>query len=344
MVKIAPRDAEARTSRPDSAWRAVLLYGPDRGLIKERADRLARSVVPDLADPFRIATLDPRSLAEDPARLADEAAAIAFGGGRRVVRLREGTDTVASALAAFLADPAGDALVVVDAGELGPASKLRKLFESAANAAAIACYGDEGRDLAEVIRSHLSEAGFMADADALLALAAVLGADRALTRMELDKLVLYAHGRQRITLDDVEATIGDAGSVALDEVATASAGGDAAALDRALERAFAEGISAIALLRVVSRHFGRLLQARAELDAGQDIEAAMRVLKPPVFFKQIPVFKQTLAVWPAAALARALGRLAEAEARAKQGLPQETVVGQALMGITAEAAARRRRR
>ncbi|KYO51250.1 DNA polymerase III subunit delta [Tistrella mobilis] len=344
MVKVAPRDAETKSGRPDAAWRAVLVYGPDRGLVKERADRLVRAVVPDPTDPFRIATLDGKTLSDDPARLADEAAAIAFGGGRRVVRLKDIGDAQAPALAGFLDDPAGDALIVVDGGELGPGSKLRKLFETAANAAAIACYADEGRDLAEVIRNHLSEAGLQADADALMALAGSLGADRAMTRMELDKLALYAHGRGRVTLEDVEAVIGDARTVALDDVALAAAGGDAAALDQALDRAFAEGTSAIALLRAVSRHFGRLLQARAEIDAGADPETAMKSLKPPVFFKQTGSFRAALAVWPTAALARALGRLADAEARAKQGLPQETLVGQALLGIAAEAGQRKRRR
>ena len=96
-------------------------------------------MVPDRNDPFRIAELTPARLKEDPARLADEAAAIALTGGRRAVVVRDASDGVTGAVSGFLADPKGDALVVLEGGELGPRSSLRKLFEGADNAAALVC-------------------------------------------------------------------------------------------------------------------------------------------------------------------------------------------------------------
>ena len=87
-MKLAPARVAAFLRRPDPAIRAILLYGPDAGLVRERADVLARSVCADLADPFRIADLNGAVLAADPARLADEAAQLSLIGGRRVVRVR----------------------------------------------------------------------------------------------------------------------------------------------------------------------------------------------------------------------------------------------------------------
>jgi len=142
-VKIAAARIEAFLRQPDPAVRAVLVYGPDQGLVRERVERLMRGVVADLSDPFRVAELRAAQLKESPAALADEAAAIAMGGGRRVVVLREAADGQSASLASFLANPRGDSLVVVEAGELGPRSSLRKLVEGADNAAALACYGDE---------------------------------------------------------------------------------------------------------------------------------------------------------------------------------------------------------
>ena len=107
----------------------MLVYGPDSGLIRERADSLARQIVDDLDDPFRVSELDPAMLKDDPARLADEAAALSMTGGRRVVRLRPTSDQQADVIASFLADPMGDALIIVEAGELQARSKLRKAIE-----------------------------------------------------------------------------------------------------------------------------------------------------------------------------------------------------------------------
>src|SRR3546814_13973119 len=116
-MKIAPARADAFARKPDPAIRAVLVYGPDAGLVRERADLLAKSVVPDLQDPFLVAELTGDMLRQDPARLADEVAAMALTGGRRVVRAREAPDQSAGPVPQLLAGAPGAALVVRHAGD-----------------------------------------------------------------------------------------------------------------------------------------------------------------------------------------------------------------------------------
>ncbi len=82
--------------RPDPQVRWVLIYGPDQGLARERADILVRGVVEDIRDPFLVVELGGASLRGDPARLGDEAAALSFTGGRRVVRFLDATDGLTS--------------------------------------------------------------------------------------------------------------------------------------------------------------------------------------------------------------------------------------------------------
>ena len=142
-------DGFMRSHDPDI--RAILIYGPDGGLVRERADTLARQVVDDLDDPFRVSELSLATLREDPSRFADEAAALALTGGRRVVRLRAAGDKQADVIAAYLADPIGDSLILIESGELPPRSKLRKAFESSRIAAALPCFPDEGNALERVI-------------------------------------------------------------------------------------------------------------------------------------------------------------------------------------------------
>src|SRR5919206_1292286 len=147
-MKLAAARLTAFLRRPDPEIRAVLFHGPDAGLVRERADAVARTVCPDLRDPFRVADLTAAALAADPARLADEAAQIGLMGGRRVVRVREAGDALAQLCGRFLADAPGDALVVVEAGDLPGRSALRRVFDEATRAAAIGCYPDSARDLA----------------------------------------------------------------------------------------------------------------------------------------------------------------------------------------------------
>ncbi len=332
-MKIAPRDADRFAKAPPADLRAVLVYGPDTGLVRERADRIARSVVADLDDPFRLVELAPAAVRDDPALLNDEAAAIALTGGRRVIRLREAGDAVAERLAAFLDSAPGDALVVVEAGALPARSKLRKLFESAKSAAALPCYADEGATLERLIETTLAERGLTIEREACAALAGLLGGDRLATRSELDKLATYCGDAGRVTLADVEACVGDGAALGLDALAVSVADGDLAALDRGLARAWREGLSPVAVLRAVARHVERLHRVAARIQAGEPPEAAIRKDRPPHFRITQALSRQQRA-WSAARAARALERLMEAEIGCKStGMPAETLCAQALMAI-----------
>jgi DNA polymerase-3 subunit delta len=335
-MKIDARALAKALARPDPALRAFLVHGPDDGLVRERAAALARTVAPDLADPFRVADLTGAMLASDPRRLADEAAAISMLGGRRVVRVRPAGNEAAPALAAFLKAPAGDALIVVEAGELDGRSALRKLFDAAANAGAIACYHDEARDLPQVIVETLARHQIRASADAIQFLAQRLGNDRAVTRAELDKLALYVGAGTEVTLDDARACVGDMAEIGLDDLVRATATGDAAALERALARLAAEGVQPVGWLRAAQRHFQRLHVARALIDSGEDDTSAMARLRPPVFWKDEAPFRAALRRWSAPALARALRALLAAELLCKStGQPADLIASDALLALAA---------
>src|ERR1700747_3370123 len=136
--------------------RAALFYGPDAGLVRERAEAITRSVCPDLKDPFRVADLSTAVLTADPARLADEAAQLSLTGGRRGVRVRGAGGALAKLFGGVLDRQPGEALVVVEASELPSRSVLRRAFEAARSAVAIGCYPDTPRELAAVIRETLA--------------------------------------------------------------------------------------------------------------------------------------------------------------------------------------------
>jgi DNA polymerase III subunit delta len=327
--------------RPDPAVRAVLLFGPDAGLVRERADALARGVCPDLADPFRVAELGAAQLAADPARLADEVAAQSLVGGRRVVRVREAGDSLAKLFAQTIDDAPGDGFIVVEAGELPGRSSLRRAFEEARRGAAIGCWPDTPRDLAAVIRESLSERHVSLSRDAGEYLVAHLGGDRLQTRSELEKLALYAGEGGRVELADAASVVGDSAQLSLDDAVFAAAEGEPAALERALFRVFAEGASPVTVIRALLRHLQRLHLFAAKIAAGAGAAEVLRAARPPVFFKHEDNLKRQLALWNAARLARMLGLVAEAEFRMKlTGLPAETICRQAMLAV-AQAARRR---
>jgi DNA polymerase-3 subunit delta len=330
---------------PDAGIRATLIYGPDGGLVKERGERIARTICSDLGDAFRVAEIDADTLARDPARLNDEAASLSLMGGRRLVRIHDAGDAVGAIFDRFFKDPPpGDAFIVVEAGDLPPRSSLRRAFEAAKTAAAIPCYLDGPRELGELAREVFAAHKIAARPEAMQYLVAHLGGDRGVSRQELEKLALYVGDGG--TVDEAAAldAVGDSAELTMDEAVFAAAEGDAAQLERALNRAFGEGAQAVSLIRAELRHFQRLHLAGARHAAGKSEEEALR-FRPPLFFKFVDRFKRQLRLWPPARAEAAMTALNEAEARMKTtGLPAETICREALMRLARGAAAAARAR
>lgn len=335
MSKLAGSAAEGFLRKPDPAIRAVLLHGPDEGQVRERFQALSRAICADLHDPFRVADLAPASLNDDPARLADECAALAFGGGRRVVRVAGATDSQSAAILAHVSRTVGDALLIVSAGVLTPRSKLRSGFETSKHAVAIACYPAEGRQLISQLRGALADAGVRADADAVELLASLLADDTGSLRAEVEKLKLYAgSGAQSLTMDDVRACCGDQSAHSVFELAFAVGDGAQAKVQGISDRLFAQGENPVSVVRGISRHFDRLFQARAAMDNGASADVAMKSLKPAVFFKDVEAFRRQLGAWPCPALLAAIDRLVEVERQCKStGMPAALVTQRGLMEI-----------
>lgn len=338
-MKLAGARIAAFVKTPDAGMRAALVYGPDAGLVKERAERIARAICPDLGDAFRVAEINADTLAHDPARLNDEAASLSLMGGRRLVRIHDAGDAVGPLFDRFFKDPPpGDAFVVVAAGDLAPRSSLRRAFESAKNAAAIPCYLDGPRELGELAREVFAAHKIAARPEAMQYLVSHLGGDRGVSRQELEKLALYVGDGG--TVDEAAAldAVGDSAELTVDEAVFAAAEGDATQLERALNRAFGEGAQAVTLIRAELRHFQRLHLAGARQAAGKSEEEALK-FRPPLFFKLADRFRQQLRLWPPARAAAAMTALNEAEARMKTtGLPAETICREALLRIARGAA------
>lgn len=346
-MKLKPARIEAFLQKPDPAVATVLLYGPDAGLVGERGRRLARRIVEELADPFRVTELSADELRTDPGRLVEEAQALCFLGGRRLVRVRDAADGINAAVRQLLAltDQAG--FVILEAGDLGAASSLRRAVEEARTAMAVPCYREEGRDLAATVRALLAEEGIAAEPDAMALLLESLGSDRALTRSEIGKLALYLADRPgvRATVADVMAVVGDSSALSLDDAVHAALLGDAVGLERALDRLFAAGEAPLRLLRVAAQFVMRLLRLRTELDRqpGGNVEALVDAARPPIFFRVKPVFVAALRRWSGERLVEALALLQEAEIRCKSagGMPEAAICRAALASLCGMAAARR---
>jgi DNA polymerase-3 subunit delta len=341
-VKASRAEAERALDTPPAHVRLFLLYGPDTSESLALAQRLERAMGPNAE---RI-DLDGSTLRADPARLADEAAAISLFGDRRHIRVTVNAEEANAAIEALLDAPAAGNPVVVLAGPLRPASPLlkRALYDPAV----IACvsYPLEG-DRASALASALArEHGLRLDGDLPRSIAAAAGNDRALMTREIEKLSLYLDtAPDRPGAADhaaFEAVGAGEGEADLARFVDAVLGGNPEAAAREMARMAAEGATGIAAIRAISRRVQLLLKLAAAMAEGASREAVMNAQGKAIFWKDKPSVDRQLIRWTPERLARLSDRLLAAERAIKAQASAGEMLAEAEFITIARAAQRAR--
>jgi len=336
MVAIKAHQAQSFLNPPGPKVPAVLFYGTDAGLVSERAAKLAQLIA--ARDDGEIVRLDDADLDADPDRLVIELQTVPMFGGSKVVRATAGRRITAPSLQPLLAEGALAASLIVEAGNLRPTDAMRALFEKSPHAAAVACYADEAADLEALIRDTLKPHGLSISADAREMLLGRMGADRALSRGEIEKLALYAAGRKEIEAADIEAVVGDASELTIDRTLNAAASGDVTRAVAEYARAMAAGESPQMMILALQRHLQRLHRIRTDIDAGSSFEDVIRQQRPPVHFKQKNAIGLQCRLWTTQRLAGALARTAEAAKAARlNSALEEQIAEELLLAVAAGA-------
>jgi DNA polymerase-3 subunit delta len=322
MVALKASEIEKYLARPDPAGPIVLVFGPDAGLVRERAEALVRASIDDPKDPFQLARLDGDDLASEPTRLVEEANTIPLFGGRRAVWVKAGSRNFAPAVEALVAAASPDCRVVIEAGDLKRTAPLRALCERAKNVVALPCYADTERDLVRLIDDELREAGLAISPEARAALVPLLGGDRLASRHEIAKLALFARGQEQVELDDVMAVVADASTLALDGLIDAAFAGRTNELEVQFGKARTAGTSPGTIVSTALRQVTQLHKARLAVDDGASVSEATGVIQPFVHFSRKAAVEAALRSWTSARLERAMAQLAEAllESRKQAGL------------------------
>jgi len=306
--------------------RAVLIYGPDAGQVDELCDRAIAKQEIDKDNQF---ALDAGELREKQDALFAEACSQSMFGGRKMVIISNAGDGDAKQIADLVTHGGLCATVIVCAGDLRAGGGLRKLFEDSSDFAAIACYTDDARSLANLIRRELSaENGInQISPDAMAYMTTHLGGDRGITRGFLAKIALYVDDKRVVELEDVEKCLPDTGAADMDDFLYSLTAGHIAQTMTALDRLLYDNVSPNMIIRMLDSHFKKLMTAVVD---GQ---------LPRLFWKVADKFNHAMKIWPAAEIAAVLNRLNGLEAQLRTtGMPADVLLRDFSLKLSARAA------
>ncbi len=335
MVAIPASRVMRYARRPPEQISGFLVYGSHDGVITEVISRLAEHL--GASTQSETITLTDQDLANDPDRLAVELRTLPMFGGGKLIRARTGA-RAAAIIGDAVAEPFPQPIkLIVEVGAQKKDARLRKIFEQADHLAACPCYEPDQGGIEDLIREELAEASLNANAEVRQLLKSVLGSDYGLARAELRKLAQFAHGQDAISIDDVEAVLGDSSVFHVDNVIAAVMRGHGAAAIRQVDRLVASGYSLSAVMSNLLAYLVRTHRIKSAIESGRSADAALRQLRPPVHFRQADRIKADIRRISLVGLERMIESGAEAMARMRSstGMDEE-IATQALLDLCRE--------
>lgn len=331
MGVIRPGDVSRFVASGCKGSALILVHGPDEGSVRTRVRAMVKTLLGPDPDPMSLLDLEAEAVNADPLRLVDEANAIGMFGGRRVLVVSNAGRLQKSAWSGLIDVPPLDSTVIFQADDLAKSSPLRVALEQSAAASVIACYAPGRQDLQDLIDARAREAGLSITPVARAYLADLLGADYALSEMEIEKLILYCQGRLAIDVSDIDAMVADSSDQAGSEPIDRAFEGKLEELESVALRSFREGINPSGLIALALNH-AMLLRRLVISKTSGSLDSAMRTER--IFFRRQDRIRGQANAWDIRMLTKAIETLASAQEQTRRTPAiEETVAVRALWSI-----------
>lgn len=304
---------------------AVLIYGPDAGLVDEFCDKAIEKLE---IEKDNLLAIDADELREKQDAVFAESCSPSMFGGRKAIIIAGAGESDYKIISELVTTPSLYATVIITAGDLRVGS-LRRLFEDGQNIACLACYTDDAKTLEALIRKELSaDVGIQQiTPDAMSYMLSHMGGDRGITRSFLKKIAIYVSDKHIVDLEDVEKCLPDTSATSADDYMYSLTAGHINQTMVALDRLIYGGADANMLIRMLYNHFNKLLTAVVD---GQ---------LPRLFWKVADKFNLAVKVWPENEIVNVLSKLNDLERMCRtSGMQPEILIRDFSLKLSVRAA------
>ena len=292
-------------------YAGYLVYGQNKGLVREKSQTIINSYKNDEAEVIKF---ENDELISEPGKLSNEFNTFSLTAKKKILHILNTKDNLTEIITnTVIDDQASTSLIVFETGELTPRSQLRKFFEKEKHLGILACYFDTEQDVKGLIETTFKKENMLINTDISLLIAKHLGNERHIIKSELEKIILYLKDKKEFKAEDILKCLGENEDFGFDNLNYNLCDGNVVKLDKIINQLYLQGISPIALLRSVDKHFQKILFVNQKIDSGMDLNESFIKLKPPLFFLYINQFKNQVKKWKTSLCYKAIERIMETE-------------------------------
>ena len=274
----------------------ILIYGPNEGLVRDNFLKLKEIFNQSNAEEI---SFTGKLINDQPEALIDEIQTVSMFNDQKIIIIEQPIDkNIELFEEAFTALP-DHTLIIILASNLTKTSKIRKFFENSKQYFSCANYEDDFRSNSQQIQNLEKSINKTLNRDIKNYLNQNLSSDRMISKNEIEKIILlYAENDQIPELENIKLIFNDNPDLGLNKISQLAFSGQPKKVSINLNKIFAEGVSPVAIIRVMLNYVLRIQTTQIALKKTNDFDSAIKSLKPPVFWKDKDNFKLHCKKWP----------------------------------------------
>ena len=293
-------------------FQSFLLYGPNEGLIRDNIDIIFKYF--SKGKDCEKVNINGRQLDESVSILHDEVSTISLFSKKKFIILESAKEKHASIIEDSLSLDLENTCMVVKQDNLTKSSSIRKLYENSKTHFSLACYNDDIKVLSSLLEKFQKEHKITFDSNVKSFLLNNLSNDRMVIKNELEKILLsLSEEDRRVDIEKLRYILHDSAHTDFQQINNSILFGNIEKGSKSLEKLFNLGTNPIAILKSFNNYIMRIRLTQVELSKGKQFDEAIKVLKPPVFWKEKSDFKRHCMMWPANVIESIINKVLSSE-------------------------------
>ena len=286
-------------------YSSILFYGVNEGLKK-----YFRKKIKDLNKDKMIINYHQDDLIVKNSLLINETSNNSLFEEQKIIFIENGSDKIFSTLEVIL-NKIENNKIYIFSDALDKKSKLRNFYEKSKTNLAVACYEDNQIDLKKIITKKLKNFNNLSQENISIILDSC-GTDRIKLYNELSKIIIYFKSK-KIENNELEKLLNDRVNDEFSKLKDAAINGDKNITNKLLSNTIIENEKNIFYLAIINQRLNKLNELLDNFEKDKNLEVALNRIKPPIFWKDKPLFLAQREKWNKGKLISALKKTYEAE-------------------------------
>ncbi len=273
-------------------FKFFLLYGNNRGLIKETIESYLKLILPK-----NINNYEESDILQNSENFKESLLNKSFFEDKKLIIITRVSDKILNTIEEIIEKDFNDISIILESSQLDKKSKLRNYFEKSKDTICIPFYEDNNQTLDNIIKNFLKEKNINLSQQNINLIIDRSRGDRLNLRNELDKIELYSKNKKNIDFEEISKLTNLSENYDISELVESSLTKNQRKTLNILNENNFGSEDCVLIVRIFLSKLKRLLKLKSDFIKNNNLEKTISSYKPPIFWKEKELLKQQIKIW-----------------------------------------------